>query len=95
MNTVKGTLKHGLKIGDEVLKDFELREAATADMFAAEAVAGVDTPLKFNGALMCEQMVRFGDIDGPISIEMIGKLKPADYSILRAAQMELDLLGEA
>ena len=95
MNTLKGTLKHGLKLGDRVLKNFEMRESTTADMFAAEAIAGVDTPLKFNGALMCQQLVRVDDFEGPFEIEMIAKLKPVDYSILRNAQLEVDRLGEA
>lgn len=95
MQTVKGTLKHGLKLGEQTLKAFELRAASTADMFAAEAIAGVDTPLKFNGALMTVQLVRIDDYTGPFTIEMIGKLKTADYAILRAAQLEVDRLGEA
>ena len=93
--TVKGTLKHGLKIGETPLKRFEMRESTTADMFAAEAIAGVDTPLKFNGALMCQQLLSVDDYKGPFVIEMIAALSKADYAILRAAQMELDRLGEA
>lgn len=94
MNT-KGTLKHGLKLGDKTLKHFEMCESSTGDMFAAEAIAGVDTPLKFNGALMTRQLVRIDDYTGPFTIEMIASLSKTDYSILRAAQMELDKLGEA
>lgn len=93
--TLKGTLKHGLKMGEACLKRFEMRESTTADMFAAEAIAGVDTPLKFNGALMCQQLVSLDDYTGPFVIEMIASLSKADYAILRKTQMELDQLGEA
>lgn len=95
MNTVKGTLKHGLKLGESLLKNFEMRESTTADMFAAEAIAGVDTPLQFNGAMMSIQLVRVDDYEGPFTIEMIASLRKTDYSILRDAQMRLDKLGEA
>lgn len=95
MTTIKRELKHGLKLGEKTLKKFEMRESNTNDMFAAEAIAGVDTPLKFNGAMMCQQLVRIDDYEGPFMIEMIASLSKTDYSILRAAQMELDRLGEA
>lgn len=93
--TVKGTLKHGLKHGDAVHKDFELREATTGDMFDAEQDAPPDTPLAFNGALMCRQLIRIGTFEGPFTLGIIRKLKAVDYGILRAAQMEADKLGEA
>ena len=95
MRTVKGTLKHGMKLGERTLKNFELREASTADLFAAESEAGVDTPLKFNGAMMVRQLVRIDDYEGPFTLGLIASLKTADYSILRAAQMEMDRLGES
>lgn len=94
MKTVKGTLKHGLKIGDAVHKDFELREATTADLFEAEDIASPETPLKFNGALIALTLVRVGTFEGPFTLSMIRGLKQADYALLRNKLGEADQLGE-
>lgn len=95
MENLKGTLKHGLKIGEQVHKDFELRELTTQDMFDAEQLADSSKPLTFNAALLCKQLVRIGTFTGPFTIAMIGRLKPADYAILQGKQTEADKLGEA
>jgi phage FluMu protein gp41 len=93
--TAQGKLKHGLKVGEEKrVHDFEMKPMATAqEMFDAEMDAGVDTPLAFNAALMARQLVRIGDYEGPFTLSLIGTLSPADYSILRTAQMELSDAG--
>lgn len=92
--TKSGELRFGLKIGDETHKTFELREAFAGDMFDAEAEADTDSPLTFNAALMCKQLVRIGTYQGPFTIKMLRQLKPVDYGKLRAAQLEVDALGE-
>lgn len=92
--TKTGTLKHGLKVGDQVHKEFELREATTGDMFAAEAEADSSRPLSYRGALVCQQLVRIGTFTGPFTLNTIGKLKVADFNILIAAQRDLDAEGE-
>ena len=94
MKTTKGKLKHGLKIGDKLHKDFEMREATAGDMFEAEKDAGVETPLAFSGAMMAYQLDKVGDFEGPITFAMIGKLSPADYNILREAQLGLESEGK-
>jgi len=95
MQTINGSLKHGLKIGPDLHKEFELRELTTQDMFDCEQVADADKPLTFNAALMCRQLVKIGSYTGPFTVQLIGKLKPSDYAILRRAQAEADALGEA
>lgn len=47
-----GTLKHGLKIGSTVHKEFEVRPAKSEDMFAAEDEVGSDKPIQFSAALL-------------------------------------------
>lgn len=89
-----GTLKYGLKIGDEKHTEFEMREAVTADMFAAEDLAPATKPLQYNGALMTLQLQRIGTFEGPFTLDMIGRLKSTDYAILRMTQMELEKSGE-
>lgn len=95
METVKGTLQHGMKIGEAVHKDFELREATTGDMFDAEREVAPDQPLGFSGAMLCRQLIRIGTFEGPFTLGMLRKLKPTDFAILRRAQLEAEKLGEA
>lgn len=106
MQTVKGTFKTGITINDVVYVGFELREATVEDMTTAELDAaqvggGAHTPIIFNGHMMIRQLVNVSTADGvkkfegPFTFGMLQKLKPADYRALRAAQQEIDALGEA
>lgn len=90
MKTVTGTFKKGWKIGETVHMDFELRASTTADIFAAEAMADASKPLTFDGALICVQLVRVGTYTGPVTLDMLGSLKPADFSTLRQKLVEVD-----
>ena len=95
MDTIKGTFTNGMKIGDKIYKDFEMRPVLTMqEMFNAEQQASVDSVLSFNGAMMAMQLVRVGDFDGPFVFSMIGDLSPVDYKKLRDTQLELDKLGK-
>jgi phage FluMu protein gp41 len=99
-SNLKGKLKHGLKLGDVVHKDFELREAITDDLFQAEKIAseqggGTHTPLVFQAALLTLQLVRVGDYSGPFTLKMIGSLKKGDFVQLRQAQEVLEGAGES
>ncbi len=93
--TVTGKLKHGLKVGDDVLREFELREATTGDMFDAEEYATIERPTAYQGALIACQLVRLGNLTGPIDFALIRKLHPEDFGILVEAQREVERLGEA
>lgn len=90
----KGTLRKGMKIGGEVAKEFEMREAITADLLAAETDASTENALNFNAALLSRQLVRVGTFEGPFTVGMIGKLCTQDFKILRDAQAEFDIVGE-
>jgi len=93
--TITGTFKDGMKIGEKTHKEFEMRPVGSMqEMFNAEQDASVDSVLSFNGAMMATQLVRVGDFKGPFLFSMIGELSPADYKILRAKQTELDRLGK-
>lgn len=92
--TVTGTFKRGLKIGEKTHLEFELREPTTADLFDAEDDHGVDTPLKFNGALAARVMTRVGDYTGPVTFAMVRSLSQADYMTLRNKLAEAEKLGE-
>jgi phage FluMu protein gp41 len=90
----KGTLKHGLKIGTDVYREFVMREALAEDVFMAERDADAGKPLTFAAEMMALQLVSVGNYKGPFTRGMIGTLRQADYRRLREAQAELDLMGE-
>jgi phage FluMu protein gp41 len=92
--TTTGTLKHGLHIGSEVHKDFEMREALAGDIFDAENDATGEKPTAFRAALIARQLVSVGTFRGPFTLKMIGQLKTVDLAVLLNAQKELDQLGE-
>jgi hypothetical protein len=91
---IVGPLKVGIKIDGVVHKDFTMRGALLEDMLDAEKEASVDTPLNFNACLMTRQLVRVGSYTDPVTVGMLGRMKPVDWRILRAAQNEADALGE-
>ena len=91
----RGTLVAGIVIGGQSAKNFELREYTVEDMLDAESEASVMQPLNFNAQLMVRQLVRLGDFTGPFTLGMVKRLKPIDWRVLRAAQTELESLGEA
>lgn len=91
---VFGPLKFGISINGVVHKDFQMREASVDDLLDAEMDADVMKPLNFNAQLMVRQLVKVGSFEGPFTEGMIRRLKPADWRILRAAQSEIDALGE-
>lgn len=90
-----GTLKHGLKVGDQVEKEFEIRAGTSADYFNAEASADSSKPISFRAALVAQQLVRIGSFQGPFTLTMLGKLKPSDLNTLMDARDALEAEGEA
>lgn len=91
---VFGKLKHGMLIDGVQQTSFELREATVADLLDAELEADIAKPLNFNAQLLILQLVKIGSFTGPFTENMIRRLKPVDWRILRAAQSEIDDLGE-
>lgn len=98
MAQLKGTLKYGLKTGEgnhqTVHKDYILRPAGTADMFDAEDVAPVSKTLSYRGALLGRQLVKLGELSGPIDIALIRKLHPDDFYQLTQDMKKVDDMGE-
>lgn len=90
-----GTLKHGLKIGDQVHKEFEIRAGTSADYFAAEAAADSSRTISFRASLLAQQLVRIGTFTGPFTLNTLGKLKPSDLNLMLDARDALEAEGEA
>lgn len=93
--TVTGRFVFGMKIGETVHKDFELRESFVEDMVEAEKEADAQSIHTFNVAQLARLLVRVGDFTGPFTPGMIAKLKKADYNRLVQSMLEADALGEA
>lgn len=91
----RGTLKHGLKIGEEVHKDFVMREGTAADYFAAESEADSSKPITYQAALVAQQLVSIGTFNGPFTLSMLGKLHANDVNRLIDARVTLEAEGEA
>jgi phage FluMu protein gp41 len=98
MVQLKGTLKHGLKVGEgasqKVYKDYVLRPAGVADMFDAEDLAPVSKTLSYKGALLGRQLVKLGEMSGPIDMSLIRKLHPDDFYQLTQDMKKVDEMGE-
>ncbi len=93
--TRTGTLRRGLRIGDQVHTEFELREATAGDYFAAEADTSSDRAITFRAALLARQLTRIGSFTGPFTLQMLGKLHPSDLDVMLAARDALEREGEA
>lgn len=91
----KGTLKHGLKFGDQVAqRDFELHEARAGDLMDAELSADLSKALNFSVALLAKQLVKLGTYEGPFTVGLLRDLRGHDLHTLREAQAEFDIVGE-
>lgn len=91
---VLGPLRHGFTIGGVLHKDFQMRSVVVDDLLDAELETDVTKPLNFSAALLARQLVKVGNFEGPFTVGMIRRLKPIDWRLLRAAQSEVDELGE-
>lgn len=94
MSNATGTLKRGMKVGDAVHKEFELRQCTAADYFAAEGSADSSKTITYQASLVAQQLVRIGDFNGPFTLAMLGRLHPEDLNMMVTARAELEAEGE-
>lgn len=110
MATVEITLKHGLKIGEDNLSEAVLREPTAGDILTAQeeseklvyAMQGgrlapvlVTSPAKMGAEVLRRQIVRIGNLQGPLELAMLHKLHPEDLAQIQATADELDGALEA
>lgn len=97
LKTVTVTLLQGIAIAGKHAKNIEIREPLLEDMIAAEAEAVAQySPLAFRRALVARQIVSIdGDSDTPVTLKMLGKLRPGDWARLIAGLNKAEALGEA
>lgn len=98
MAAITGTLQHGIQIGQDLQKDFELHTHLTAGqiMEAKEAsekvmianVNGrptpvcVESPARLGALMLCQQIKRIGTIAGPLDLLLFEKLHEEDLTII-------------
>jgi phage FluMu protein gp41 len=98
MGAITGTLKHGLKVGNEAQINFELHTHLTAGqiMEAKEAsekvvitnINGrmtpvcVESPARLGVLMLCQQIKKIGVIAGPLEPSMFALLHEEDLAIL-------------
>lgn len=108
MARIKGKLKHGLKLGKDILKDFELHDHLTAGQVieakeGAEKVVPfemggrmvpvvVESPAKLGALILCQQVASIGHLAGPLDYSLLADLHEEDLSILN---LYADLAGGA
>lgn len=90
-----GTLKHGLMIAGELQKSFAVRDGTMVDYFAAEDIADINKPLSFDAALLIQRLENIGTFTGPFTLEILARLKPGDFAMLRKALREAENAGES
>ena len=95
MRTQIITLKHGFQVGGQKLVDIVMREPVVADMMAAERMAGNGGNIAVRSALIATCIEKVDGFDAPVTLNMIGELKLADYNLLVDGLSELEEEGEA
>lgn len=94
MITVTGMLPFGMKIGEAVHQDFEIREPLVADMVEAEKTVSPTDLHAFNIEMLSRVTVRIGSFEGPFTAGMFCRLKRHDYNALVQGMMQADNLGK-
>lgn len=108
MARIQGELKHGLALGKEAFKTFELHDHLTAGMIIeakeqAEKVVPfvlngstvpvvVESPAKLGALMLCQQVAKVGPITGPLDYALFATLHQDDLDIL---SMYADLVAGA
>lgn len=105
MAQINVPLTHGLEIGDDVLTDAVLREATAGDIIEAHEEAErlvyaardgkleptlIASPTMVGVHVLRRQIVRIGNVSGPLDLGLLKKLHPDDLALLQARADELD-----
>lgn len=106
MDQIKFDLKHGLKVGEDVLKEVTLREVNAGDIikateeseklvFAQVAKDKTEPMLVTSPALMGinilrRQIASIGNLSGPVELSLFEKLSGDDLDLLQTKAEELE-----
>ena len=92
MVTEKARLKRGLELGGKPQLDAVVRESTVGDLIEARELSGGDEE-QMGIFLVMGQTVSIGEIEGPFSLELFGKLTTADLELLQEAAEKADSRG--
>jgi hypothetical protein len=93
-------LARGLTLGAVTYDEADIREGTLADAFAAEDIASVNQELKFDAALLVQRIVLLRNkatgetFAGVLTLDILGRLKTADFNALRRGMAEAEEVGE-
>lgn len=101
MATITITLKDGIKVGDDTLVEAVLRSPTAGDIIDAQeeseklvqTIDGhrlVSSPTLSGAGMLRRQVVRIGNLQGPLSLDDLRKLSPRDMEALQIATGSLD-----
>lgn len=101
MAEITVTLKDGLKIGKDVLKDVVLRDPTAGDIIDSQGESErmvltpdgpqlVVSPSLAGANMLRRQIIRIGNVQGPIDLNEIKRLSAHDLSLLEGAVSEMD-----
>lgn len=94
MQTITGKFAFGMKIGEAIHNDFEIREPLVEDMVDAEKTVSPTDLHAFNIEMLSRVTVRVGSFEGPFTAGMFRRLKRPDYNALVQGMMQADNLGK-
>ncbi|EGJ49052.1 phage tail assembly protein [Desulfocurvibacter africanus] len=111
MATVTFAIKHGLKVGEDTLSEVLLREPTAGDIIEAQEESEklvlvpskdgpqpqfVTSPTLVGVNVLRRQIVRIGNVQGPIDLVMLKRLHPEDMGLLnrKADELEAAMLAE-
>jgi phage FluMu protein gp41 len=102
MATMTIMLRHGLKVGDAVHYEAELREIDAGDILDAIAESEkmvmtpngtfqmVRSPILATVAVIRRRLVRIGSFEGPFTTEILRALLASDFALLAGASDKMD-----
>lgn len=101
MAEITFTLHHGLKVGEDVMTDVVLRELTAGDLLQAKEESEklcntpdgpqfVTSPTLMVVNVLRRQIVRIGNVQGPLDMGLLKTLTPRDLALLQSKSEELD-----
>jgi len=101
MATTTITLKDGLTVGTDILTDAVLRPSTAGDIIDAQEESEklvmtkdgprlVSSPTLSGAGMLRRQIVRIGNLQGPLGLSELRRLSPRDMEALQEAAAQLD-----
>lgn len=91
MDTIKGTLPHGVMVAGVLHKDFEMRPAVIGDTIdAIDELGGGQNTIKVSLHVVRRQMLKLGTLEAKdITLELLRGLNVEDWNTLDQASVSI------